>query len=264
MSLSVRSAGRARAVHRAAAGTMGSTSAGAAARVTGMHRRWPMATLAVVAVSLCAPPTVSATPFSDPVGDFLVPGYTGPQNSDIDIVAGSASYAPTHVALSLTMNGAVGSATATPYFLWGVNRGSGTDRLVSSGPPAVGPSSILLDAVVRLDFDGSGRVVTFASALSPPVVTLLDPSVVDIADYTVSAQIAWSLLPSTGFAPAEYTYIAWSRSALGSQQFIADLAPDASVLAVPEPASWALVAVGFLATGIAAKRRPARTTLACS
>lgn len=225
-----------------------------------MQKQWPLAALAVLAVVVSMPQTASATSFTDPVGDFLVPGYTGPQNSDIDIVAGSATYTPTHVELSLTMNAAIGSSTATPYYLWGVDRGSGTDRLVSSGPPAVGPSTILLDAVVRFDFDGSGRVVTFASAVSPPVVTLLAPSVVHISGNTVSAQIPWSLLPSTGFTPAQYTYIAWSRSQLGSQEYIADLAPAASILAVPEPASAVLMAAGLLTTCLATARRRGRRT----
>lgn len=216
---------------------------------------WQLATTtAALVLALSTTETVSAMPVADPSGDFLVPGYTGPQNSDLDIVSGFARYTPDHVELSLTLNGAIGSATATPYYLWGVNRGSGTDRLVTSGPPAVGDSTILLDTVVRFDFDGSGRVVTFASATSPPVVTLL--FVHSISANTVSANIPWSALPSTGFTPAEYSYVAWSRSELGSQQFIADLAPDdSSILAVPEPASLALVVIGLLAASIATRTR---------
>ena len=207
---------------------------------------WRLAAAAAFGLAISAPATVSAAVFVDPVGDFLVSTYTGPQNSDLDIVSGSAIYTPDHLELSLTLNGPIGSATATPYYLWGVNRGSGTDRLVTSGPPAIGDSSILLDTVVRFDFDGNGRVVTFASAVSPPVVTLLFTH--SISGNTVSANIPWTALPSTGFTPSEYTYVAWSRSALGSQAFIADLAP------VPEPSIWGMLAIG-LAGVLGAVRR---------
>lgn len=212
---------------------------------------WRMAAAAALALAISAPATVSAIGFADPIGDFLLPGYTGPLNSDVDIVSGSATYTPGHVQLSLTLNGAIGSTTATPYYFFGVNRGSGTDRFQDTEPP-IGPPTILYDAIVRFDYDGNGRVVTFASATSPPVITLL--FVHGISGSTVSADIPWSALPSTGFTPAQYTYISWSRSELGSHEFVADLAPDdASILAVPEPANWALMLVGLLATGIAAR-----------
>ena len=224
---------------------------------SGLARQTILAMPALL-VAMAVPATGSATPFADAAGDFLA-SYTGPQNGDLDIVAGSTSFTSTHVELSLIVNGAIGSLSATPYYLWGINRGNGTDRLVTSGPPAVGPSTILLDTVVRLDFDGNGRVVTFASAVSPGVVTLLDPDVVGIAGNTISARIPLSLLPSTGYAAEQYTYIAWTRSAIGSQGFIADLAPDdASILAIPEPATWALVAAGMAFTGFVVRSRRAR------
>jgi hypothetical protein len=61
-------------------------------------------------------------------------------------------------------------------------------------------------------------------------------------------------LPSAGFGFANYTYVAWSRSALGSRAFIADLAPDTvsvSGTAVPEPTTWAMLVAGFGLTGAA-------------
>jgi hypothetical protein len=209
--------------------------------------------VAVVALAYAAAPAAAAA-FVDPAGDFLA-SFTGPHNADLDVLSGSATYNDNELFLSLTLGGVPGS-TAGSSFLWGVDRGSGTNRLITSGPPTVGPSTVLLDAVVRFDFDGNGRVVTFPVAGAPTTV-LLSPSVVTISGNTISGRIPRALLPSTGFGFGSYTYIAWSRSALGSQALIADLAPgDASVSAgaVPEPASWALMIAGFGLTGALARR----------
>ncbi|HJR82581.1 MAG TPA: PEPxxWA-CTERM sorting domain-containing protein, partial [Sphingomicrobium sp.] len=46
----------------------------------------------------------------------------------------------------------------------------------------------------------------------------------------------------------DYTYAFWTRSELGSQAFIADLAPDGGSFkgtAVPEPATWIMMIGGF-------------------
>ena len=215
---------------------------------------------AVIAAALAASPVAAA--FVDPTSDFLA-SYTGPQNAEFEILSGSASYDATDLSLTVTFAGAFGT-TAGSALLWGVDRGAGTDRLITSGPPAVGPNTVLLDAVVRFDANGGGRVVTFPTVGAPTTV-LLSPSQITIAGNTVSGRIPRALLPSTGFGFGSYTYIAWSRSALGSQAFIADLAPDgASVLAnaVPEPASWALMIAGFGTIGAAARRRRTATVAA--
>jgi hypothetical protein len=191
----------------------------------------------------------------DPQGDFLAT-YTGPQNGDLDVLSLSATYTASGVTLTSTMNGSVGT-TAGSVFLWGVDRGSGTQRLIDSGPPAVGPSGILLDAVVRFESGGGGRVVTFP-AVGLPITTILDPSIVSISGNTISGTIPFDLLPSTGFAPQDYRYIFWTRSALGSQSLIADLAPDEhsfAASAVPEPRTWAMMLMGFGTIGYSVRRR---------
>ena len=210
--------------------------------------------VALAATALAGTP-LNATTFADPLGDFLAT-FTGPQNSDLDILSGSAVFNADHLLLSSTMNGAIGTTTGS-LFVWGIDRGSGTDRLITSGPPAVGTPDILLDAVVAFNADGTGRVVTFPT-MGAPVTTVLDPSLITISGNTISGQIPKSLLPTTGFDFPDYSYIHWSRSVFGSQEFIADLAPDSSSFTanfVPEPATWGLLVAGFGLAGAMLRRR---------
>jgi hypothetical protein len=216
--------------------------------------------MALTAATLVATP-LHATTFADPHGDLLAT-YTGPLNSDLDILSGSAEFTSDDLLLSSTMDGAIGT-TPGSLFLWGVDRGSGTDRLITSGPPAVGTPGMLLDAIVALLANGTGRVVLFPTA-GPPVTTPLDPSLITISGDTISARIPRTMLPTTGFAFDDYTYVHWSRSVVGGQQFIADLAPDTASFTAsyaPEPAAWGLLAGGFGLMGAMFRRRR-RATLA--
>src|SRR5215218_8202551 len=202
----------------------------------------------------------------DPAGDFLST-YTGPQNGDLDALSLSVTFTQPGVTLTSTVNGAIGS-TIGSAFIWGIDRGSGTDRLITSGPPAVGPADLLLDAVVRLESGGGGRVMTFPT-VGAPITTLLDPSTIFISGSTISTTIPFAVLFSTGFAPEDYTYSFWTRSELGSQAFIADLAPDGGSFrgtAVPEPATWMMMIAGFGLVGGAMRmaRRRRRDNLVSS
>jgi len=116
---------------------------------------------------------------------------------------------------------------------------------------------------VRFDASGSGLVLTFPTA-GPPVTTPLDPSLITISGNTITGRIPRALLPTTGFDFADYTYVHWSRSAVGGQQFIADLAPDAAsfkATLVPEPATWSLMIFGLGLAGAVLRCR--RTTVVC-
>lgn len=197
---------------------------------------------------------LSATSVADPAGDYL-PEYAGPANADLDILSASITRSTAGVFLWTRMAGAIGDTVGGATF-WGVNRGTGFPGLVTSGPPAIGPASILFDAIVVFNFSGAGRIRTFGGGGF--VDTPLDPGTVTIWGDSIGAFIPFALLPSTGFEEEEYGYVNWSRSALGSQTFIADFAPeDASALAslVPEPASWALMIGGFGIVGVAARRK---------
>jgi hypothetical protein len=221
-----------------------------------MSLRIPILAAALTMATLVATP-LGATTFADPSGDFLAT-YTGPANADLDILSGSAVFTSKDLLLSSTMSGPIGT-TPGSTFLWGVDRGSGTDRLITSGPPAVGTPDMLLDAIVRLEASGVGRVVLFPT-VGLPVTTLLDPSLITISGDTISGRIPRALLPTTGFDFADYTYVHWSRSALGSQQFIADLAPDAASFKgayAPEPATWGLMIFGLGLAGAVLRRRTA-------
>ncbi len=198
--------------------------------------------------------SANATTAVDPAGDFLA-SYTGTMAADLDIRSLSATFSSLGVYLSTTMDGAVGTTPGT-FSIWGVNRGNGAPRLISSGPPSVGPPTILLDAIVRLGADGSGFLLAFPT-MGAPVGTPLAPGSVIISGNTISAFVPFSLLPSTGFATNAYTYINWTRSDLGSQVNIADLAPDGRSItaSVPEPASWAMMIAGIGLVGSVMRRR---------
>ena len=66
-------------------------------------------------------------------------------------------------------------------------------------------------------------------------MTPLAAGAITISGPDLTAVIPLSMLPSTGFAPADYHFNLWPRDGLGTNDQIADFAPDASTFAVPEP-----------------------------
>jgi hypothetical protein len=202
------------------------------------------------AISIAATPALAVT---DATNDFLAT-YTGPMASDLDILSASAFYDGTSFHLSATLAGTPGT-TAGALYVWGVNRGGGAPRL-TFGSPAVG-SGVLFDAVAVMFPDGLGRVAVLPPA-GPPTITNL-PGLVSIDGNTISASFSASLLPGAGFAPEDYAFTLWSRARVnplvdGTNAEIADLSPSLRA-AVPEPATWALVILGFAGAGAALRRR---------
>jgi hypothetical protein len=61
------------------------------------------------------------------------------------------------------------------------------------------------------------------------------------------------MLPSTGFASNDYTFLLWSRTNIPgapAQVGIADFAPDQGTLSlVPEPSTWVMMLLGLGAIG---------------
>ena len=199
-----------------------------------------------VALAVAASTTFAV---NDPINDFI-PSYTGVHNGDLDVVSSFVTYNPgtDTFFFSGTMNAAIGT-TPSAFYVWGLDRGTGTPRF---GAIATG---VLFDSVVILRLDGSAAV-----NLLPGATNL--PGAATFAGNTISASISGSLLPGKGFAKSDYTWNLWPRD--GSQPAgngqISDFAPDnsnAPVAVVPEPSSVMLLALGLGALGWRARRRNA-------
>lgn len=88
--------------------------------------------LAAAAVLAAMAGTLRADTITDPVGDFL-PSYVGVRGPDLDVVSASFSLRGDRFEFSGTMNGPIGS-TPNGFYVWGVDRGSGTH-----GFPVIAP-----------------------------------------------------------------------------------------------------------------------------
>jgi hypothetical protein len=189
---------------------------------------------------------------TDPTGDFIA-SYTGRQAGDLDVIGAFVTYdqSTDKFVFSGTMDAAVGTSTGA-FYVWGVNRGAGSATFAS-----LGETGVLFDAVVRLNQDGSGS----ANGTALPAGTA------KLIGTTIIAEISGSLLPSTGFAKTAYTWNLWPRDgAVSGNAAISDFAPDNSnapvtVLgAVPEPATWLLMALGAAALCLRQRIGRTRTT----
>lgn len=207
-----------------------------------------------LAIACCAG-TAGAIGIADPANDFL-PTYTGTKAGDLDVLSAFVTYdsGADSFLLSGTLASPVGT-TPSAFYVWGFDRGQGTERFVS-GTPSTG-AGVKFDSVVVFRLDGSATVNLLVEGGS----TVL-PGAVSFAGNTISGRIGGSLLPSLGLAKANYTWNLWPRDALvpaaaGNAQ-ISDFAPDASnapVVVVPEPQTYALMVAGLACLGWVARRR---------
>lgn len=212
-------------------------------------------TAAIAAAVTLAAPIAAHAAVSDAAGDFLA-SYVGPLNGDMDLLGVDARLDAGGVDFRAVANGAWG-ATAGGFVAFGVNRGQGTPGLFQVNDPKIGAHA-LHDAVVLLRPNLTGTVVLIGAG-GALTFTNLAPGAVGLAGDTIRGLVPLSLLPSNGFAPESYTYVAWTRSGPGSNTLVADFAPDATrfTAGVPEPATWALLVAGFGLAGAAVRRRPA-------
>lgn len=189
----------------------------------------------------------------DPIGDFLSV-YTGPANGDLDVVAvGAFLSGPDEVVLSGTHAGLVGTTPGAAY-VWGIDRGAGTEPFPTLDPPT--GEGVSFDAVVVLLPDGTGSFIDLAAGAPPQP---LDPASISISGPTISVTLPSSLLPSQGLDFADYGYNLWPRFAPdgvdpGDNTQVSDFAPDASTFVArpneppePEVVDWDALAAQVLA-----------------
>lgn len=196
--------------------------------------------LAALTTAAAAPlPALAVDGITDRPGDFL-PTFAGSTAStDLDVIAATVTYNPgTNLFMfTSTQSGPVG-LTPSGFYVWGVNRGAGTAGFAANGLPG-----ILFDRVMILRPDGTGSI----GATALPAGSVL------ISGNTISATVSGTLFPSTGFAPANYTFNLWPRDGAVGAGFsqISDFAPDNSnftATVVPEPGSQALMSLGLAAS----------------
>jgi hypothetical protein len=186
----------------------------------------------------------------DSYHDFL-PTYTaGPAHGDLDVIAAAAFYdaAARTFSFSTLLADRVG-LTPGALYVWGIDRGLGTERFLA-GSPAIG-AGVFFDSVLVVRADGTGTYNDFINGTT----TALDPSHIKIGGLAVTVED----LPASLFAPDTegfrddpglYTWNLWPRLGLGSNGQISDFAPDGSnlgfqVTAVPEPQVSAMLLAGM-------------------
>ncbi|MEO5492464.1 MAG: PEPxxWA-CTERM sorting domain-containing protein [Sphingomonas sp.] len=181
--------------------------------------------------ALAATPSHAAT-VMDATGDFL-PTYVGPLLADLDVTSFSVNYnsGTSIFTLGATFAGAIDPSTVG-FYIFGVNTGTGTARPFA----ALGQGNVIFNQAITIRKDGTGQIGA----------TVLSPADISIAGNILTFKIAASLMPSTGFNPENYGFNLWPRIGTGNNNQITDFAPEnATLAAAPEPATWAMMIIGF-------------------
>jgi opacity protein-like surface antigen len=197
-------------------------------------------------------PVIVSTPalaasIVDATGDIL-PSFVGVATPDLDVTDFAVSLNPTTNVFTIgaVLAGDINPANAGFYVI-GVNTGHGANAPFG----AIGEPNVTFDQVIIVQKNGTATVGNNA-------LTVL------IAGNQFIVSVPLSLLPSTGATAQNYGFNIWPRAGAtvtGNSQ-ISDFAPNNALLsvngllaAVPEPASWAMMLLGFGAIGAAMRFR---------
>lgn len=168
-------------------------------------------------------PSGASAWIADPVGDFL-PGYTGPQDPGLDVVAHRAMVTTQRVIFSGKMAGPIAPTQEIGgLYIIGVDRGQGTARFAGR-TPVIGPN-VLWDSVVRVNPDGTGLFNNIIGGVITPLAA--EDITIDGNEFSVSVPLS-AMLPSATRPPEEWTYNLWPRNSavIGNNAAVPDLAPD--------------------------------------
>jgi PEP-CTERM motif len=157
----------------------------------------------------------------------FLPTYMGPRNGDLEITSASASVVGTNLVLSATAMAAPGTTAGTEY-VWGID----TDPAKATA------------AFAKEGFSG----VVFNDVA---VATVGAPGVTVSGD-TITDTVSIASLPNVTINPGQFAISLWPvATPPGGFAGFSEFVPGNGTFAasVPEPASWAIMLVGFGALG---------------
>lgn len=187
---------------------------------------------AVPLALMCVP--AHATDIPDATNDFL-PTYLGPHDADLDVTSFGVLYDPIAAVFrpDATFAGVI-DATKAGFYVIGANTGTGPNNFA-----AIGAGGVRFNQAIVIQKDGTAAISGVALAGNP----------VTIAGNSLTVLVPLSRLPTTGFQADNYGFNIWPRTAVAGitgNAAISDFAPNnATIAPAPEPATWAMMMLGF-------------------